>query len=65
MLELFLGPLLNKAPPVKEPDPDVTRELLASTYESDSLVRSFVDVAKQVTFIKKKSSLKDKVAMFF
>ncbi|KAI0503785.1 hypothetical protein KFK09_014728 [Dendrobium nobile] len=65
MLELFLGPLLNKSPPVKEPDPDVTRELLASTYESGSLVRSFVDVAKQVTFIKKKSSLKDKVAMFF
>ncbi|KAL0915886.1 hypothetical protein M5K25_013351 [Dendrobium thyrsiflorum] len=65
MLELFLGPLLNRAPAVKEPDPDVTRELLTSTCKSDRLVRSFVDIAKQATLVKKKSSLKDKVALFF
>lgn len=65
MLELFLGPLLKKAP-MKEPDPEITREMLSSTYESNiSPLRSCMDVEKNAPLMKKKSSLKDKVAMFF
>lgn len=64
MLELLLGPLLKKAP-MKEPDPEITREMLSSTYESNSPLRSRMDVEEKAPLMKKKSSLKDKVAMFF
>lgn len=63
MLELFLGPLLKKAPP-KEADPEITRQMLSSPYELDGPLRSCMDVEKEAPLMKKKSSLKDKVAMF-
>ncbi|KAK8940662.1 hypothetical protein KSP39_PZI010764 [Platanthera zijinensis] len=38
MLELFLGPLLKKAPPLNESNPETARELRTANYESDGEV---------------------------
>ncbi|XP_020589278.1 uncharacterized protein LOC110030730 [Phalaenopsis equestris] len=70
MLQLFLGPLLKKAP-LNEPDPEITKELTVVAYKSDCLIRSSVDAEKLAVdaeklapLTKKKNSLKDKVTIF-
>ncbi|KAG0464933.1 hypothetical protein HPP92_019097 [Vanilla planifolia] len=57
MLDLLLGPLLKKASK-KESEQETTIELFTSG-------RSFVDVCEGPSLIKKKTSLKDKVDLFF
>ncbi|PKA54348.1 hypothetical protein AXF42_Ash000181 [Apostasia shenzhenica] len=64
MLKLFLGPLLQKSPPPGRWNPEITPELLTSVYQSGSSARSLVDVEDDALLMKKKCSLKEKVAMF-
>ncbi|KAJ1694078.1 hypothetical protein LUZ63_010776 [Rhynchospora breviuscula] len=67
MLDLFLGPLLRKPPPVKEPAVESVDEVcsisLVKTCDH-AVYREGNAVEETETLAKKKSSLKDKVSMF-
>ncbi|KAF3327994.1 hypothetical protein FCM35_KLT06600 [Carex littledalei] len=68
MLDLFLGPLLKKSPPVKEPAIESVEEVcnssLVETNEKAVYREEKNPVEERETLVKKRSSLKDKVAMF-
>jgi hypothetical protein len=68
MLDLFLGPLLKKPPPVKdstiEPVEQVCNASFVETSERTAYIEQKTAVEERETLMKKKSSLKDKVAMF-
>lgn len=69
MLDLFLGPLLKKPPPVKQPIIEPVEEVcntssLAETSEKTVYRGEKNAVEERETLVKKRSSLKDKVAMF-
>lgn len=62
MLDLFLGPWLKK-PVEKEAKTDILTDNLAFSYELESKTRSNVVKEETAPITKKKTSLKDKVAM--
>ncbi|KAJ6839399.1 uncharacterized protein M6B38_314675 [Iris pallida] len=63
MLNLFLGPLLKKPPPKERVCGVLESEGLLSIDKSDKEVRDML-LSEEAPVVKKKSSLKDKVAMF-
>ncbi|KAJ4774323.1 hypothetical protein LUZ62_058580 [Rhynchospora pubera] len=67
MLDLFLGPLLRKPPPVKEPTVESVNEVCSTSLVKtcdNAVYREGNAVEETETLVKKKSSLKDKVSMF-
>ncbi|CAK9162785.1 unnamed protein product [Ilex paraguariensis] len=64
MLDLFLGPLLKK-PPDKEKEVGLIREDMTFANELRKHSQNLLLGEEPVPLTKKKSSLKDKVAMFF
>lgn len=68
MLDLFLGPLLQKSAPVKErliePVEEVCNFSLVETNEKAVYREEKKPAEERETLVKKKGSLKDKVAMF-
>lgn len=64
MLDLFLGPLLRKPPSKERGYGAVESERLLSISNSDKQVGNSLLLNEEVPMVKKKSSLKDKVAMF-
>lgn len=63
MLNVFLGPLLKKPPPKERVCGALESEWLLSIDKSDKEVRDMLS-SEEAPVVKKKSSLKDKVAMF-
>ncbi|KAB1206093.1 hypothetical protein CJ030_MR7G005997 [Morella rubra] len=61
MLDLFLGPLLKK--PLKE-DNRLLMKDMSFSYEFETQIQNNVVIEEREPLMKKKSSLKDKVAMF-
>lgn len=64
MLDLFLGPLLRKPPSKEREYGPVESERLLSIQNSDKQVRNSLLLNEEAPVMKKKTSLKDKVAMF-
>ncbi|KAJ3690156.1 hypothetical protein LUZ61_019320 [Rhynchospora tenuis] len=67
MLDLFLGPLLRKPPPVKKPAVESVDEVCSTSVVKtcdNSVCREGNAVEQTETLVKKKGSLKDKVSMF-